>query len=97
MIKQLLKYGIEWPKEKAVAKVADHFFSGKTVVITGTLTQYKREELKEILQSLGAKVSGSVSAKTDFLICGENAGSKLKKAESLGVEVMDEDSLVKKL
>ena len=97
VIAALIKAGIQWPKLTKKKKVDDHFFSGKTVVLTGTLTVFKREELKEILQSLGAKVSGSVSAKTDYLICGENAGSKLKKAESLGVEVLDEQTLLKKL
>lgn len=68
----------------------NHVFSNKTVVLTGTLTLYTRAEAKEKLLALGAKVTGSVSAKTDYLIAGENAGSKLKKAEALGVEVMDE-------
>jgi len=68
----------------------DHIFSNKTVVLTGTLTLYKRSQAKEKLLALGAKVTGSVSAKTDYLIAGENAGSKLKKAKVLGVKVMDE-------
>jgi DNA ligase (NAD+) len=64
--------------------------SGKTFVITGTLPTMTRDEAAELLQSAGAKVSGSVSAKTDFLLAGEKAGSKLAKAEKLGVEVIDE-------
>ncbi len=67
--------------------------TGKTFVITGTLTNMTREEAKELLQSAGAKVSGSVSAKTDYLLAGEKAGSKLAKAEQLGVEVIDENKL----
>ena len=63
--------------------------SGKTFVITGTLSQ-KRESYQEILESLGAKVSSSVSKKTDFLLCGEEAGSKLTKAQELGVKILDE-------
>lgn len=63
--------------------------SGKTFVITGTLSQ-KRESYQEILESLGAKVSSSVSKKTDFLLCGEEAGSKLAKAQELGVKILDE-------
>lgn len=63
--------------------------SGKTFVITGTLSQ-KRESYQEILESCGAKVSSSVSKKTDFLLCGEEAGSKLAKAQELGVKILDE-------
>ena len=62
-------------------------------MITGTLADMTREEAKELLQSAGAKVSGSVSAKTDYLLAGEKAGSKLAKAEKLGVEVIDEKQL----
>ena len=67
---------------------------GKTVVLTGTLSSMTRDEAGERLEALGAKVSGSVSKKTDFLVAGEAAGSKLAKAESLGVEVWDEARLV---
>jgi DNA ligase (NAD+) len=72
-------------------------FDGKTIVITGTLEKYEREQLKEILENLGAKVSGSVSSKTDLLICGESAGSKLDKAKELGVRIMEEPELLKEL
>jgi len=72
----------------------DSPFSGKTIVLTGTLEHFERETLKEILESLGAKVSGSVSSKTDLLIAGEKAGSKLSKAQGLGVEVWDESALL---
>ena len=67
--------------------------AGKTFVITGTLSDMTRDEAKELLQSAGAKVSGSVSAKTDYLLAGEKTGSKLTKAEKLGVEVIDEARL----
>ncbi len=67
--------------------------AGKTIVITGTLSQFSRDTLTERLQELGAKVTGSVSKKTDFLIAGENAGSKHAKAESLGVPILTEDRL----
>lgn len=70
----------------------DSKLSGKTFVITGTLSK-AREEYKELLESLGAKVSGSISKKTDFLLCGENAGSKLTKAESLGIQILNEKEL----
>lgn len=72
-------------------------FAGKTVVLTGTLTRYERLELKELLERLGAKVSGSVSTKTNLVIAGESAGSKLDKAHELGVEVWDEARLLEAL
>ena len=77
-----------WYEEKEVKESA---FSGKTVVVTGTLTKYSRGEIKEKLESLGAKVSGSVSKKTDYVIAGEEAGSKLTKANELGIKVLSED------
>ncbi len=74
-------------------QASDSPFAGKTVVLTGTLEHFKRDALKGVLQDLGAKVSGSVSSKTDLVIAGASAGSKLAKAESLGVEVWDEARL----
>lgn len=76
---------------------ADGPFAGKTIVLTGTLESFQRNELKERLESMGAKVSGSVSKNTDLVIAGEKAGSKLAKAESLGVEVWDEKRLLDEL
>lgn len=76
---------------------SDSPLAGKTIVLTGTLDRYERNELKEILEGLGAKVTGSVSSKTDLVIAGESAGSKLDKAKSLGVEVWDEARLVEAL
>ena len=67
--------------------------AGKTIVITGTLQSWSRDRLTERLQELGAKVTGSVSRKTDYLIAGENAGSKFAKAESLGVPILTEERL----
>lgn len=70
---------------------------GKTVVLTGTLSHYTRTEAKEILENLGANVTNSVSSKTDLLIAGEQAGSKLVKAESLKIKIIDEATFVQKL
>jgi DNA ligase (NAD+) len=76
---------------------SDSPVSGKTVVLTGTLSRYQRDELKEKLETLGAKVTGSVSSKTDLVIAGEKAGSKLDRANELGIEVWDEARLIEAL
>lgn len=73
------------------------YFYGKTIVLTGTLTRYSRDEMTDILEGIGAKVSGSVSKNTDILIAGASAGSKLDKAEKLGVEIMDEETAINHL
>ncbi|MCZ7555883.1 MAG: NAD-dependent DNA ligase LigA [Bacteroidia bacterium] len=70
------------------------FFSGKTFVITGTLIGYTRDEAKALIEGFGGKVTGSVSAKTSFVLAGEAAGSKLDKARALGIRVIDEDEFV---
>ncbi|RAL21490.1 NAD-dependent DNA ligase LigA [Thermoflavimicrobium daqui] len=75
----------------------DSPFAGKTIVITGTLEQMSRKEASELLESFGAHVTGSVSKKTDILIAGEKAGSKLKKAQELGIQILDEASFLEKL
>ncbi|WP_426357846.1 NAD-dependent DNA ligase LigA [Pseudocolwellia sp. HL-MZ19] len=84
---------MSWPEIKTVSADEQPLLD-KTFVLTGTLSQMGRNEAKAALQSLGAKVSGSVSAKTDYLVAGEKAGSKLTKAQDLGVEVLTEDELV---
>lgn len=78
-------------------QIEDNIFNGKTVVLTGTLVTMKRDEAKNMLKSKGAKVSGSVSSKTDFVIAGESAGSKLKKAEELGIAILTEEEFKKLL
>jgi DNA ligase (NAD+) len=91
VIDKLLDAGITWPKVEKV-EAAQLPLAGKTVVLTGALSM-PRDEVKEKLQALGAKVAGSVSKKTDLVIAGEDAGSKLAKAQELGIEVMDEAGL----
>ena len=86
-LKDLIK-----PKAPEKKEIKESRFTGKTVVITGTLSR-PRDEFKELLESMGAKVTNSVSKKTDFLLYGENAGSKLEKAKKLGVELLKEEDL----
>lgn len=96
VINGLLDAGIHWPEiepEPSAPEIASPF-SGKTVVLTGTLYQGTRGDAKTKLEALGAKVTGSVSAKTDYLIAGEKAGSKLTKAENLGVKVLNEEQFM---
>ena len=75
--------------------MTDSVFSGKTIVLTGSLDNFSHHELARQLEALGAKISGSVSKKTDLLIAGECAGSKLEKARSLGIDVWNEEKLLK--
>lgn len=92
IVEELLALGVTptWQAPQA----ANHYFSGKTVVLTGTLTTMGRTEAKARLQAQGAKVAGSVSTKTDVVVAGEEAGSKLKKAQELGVTVLSEEEFV---
>ena len=89
MIGQLLAAGVRPDPEVAVA--TEGALAGKTVVLTGTLAKYSRESAKAEIERRGGRVSGSVSRKTDLVVAGEDAGSKLKKAQELGVRVVDED------
>jgi len=76
-------------------KIKDNRFEGKTFVLTGTLPSFTRKEAEEIIKSFGGKTSGSVSKKTDYVLAGEDAGSKLQKAKELGIEIIDEDKFRK--
>lgn len=87
----LLATGISWQETESELK--EQTLSGQTFVITGTLAEMSRDEAKLALQSLGAKVTGSVSKNTNYVVAGENPGSKVSKAESLGVEVLSEEQL----
>ncbi|AEX51071.1 DNA ligase [Rahnella aquatilis CIP 78.65 = ATCC 33071] len=89
---------IHWPQVQVIVpEEIDSPFAGKTVVLTGSLTILSRDEAKDRLTALGAKVSGSVSKKTDLVIAGEAAGSKLAKAQELGIEVIDEAEMIRLL
>ena len=93
VIQQLIEVGLSWaPVEKL--DTSEMPLEGKVVVITGTLSVMGRSDAKNKLQQLGAKVTGSVSKKTDYLLAGESAGSKLTKAQDLGVEIWDEAALI---
>lgn len=92
-IEELLNLGVNPSFEEQV--IVESSFNGKTVVVTGTLQNYSRGEIKSKLESLGAKVSGSVSKKTDYVIAGEEAGSKLTKAQDLGITVLSEEEFEK--
>nr|WP_086939845.1 NAD-dependent DNA ligase LigA [Thaumasiovibrio occultus] len=94
VIQRLLDEGLHWPAIADVSADTPQPLAGKTVVLTGTLSQLGRTEAKELLQALGAKVTGSVSKKTDVLVAGEAAGSKLAKAQDLGIEIWDEEKLL---
>jgi len=93
VIERLRRAGVHWPALQT-QPIGAQPLAGKTVVLTGTLIAFTRDEAKAKLQSLGAKVAGSVSKKTDFVVAGAEAGSKLTKAEELGVPVWDETQLV---
>ena len=93
VVNDLIAQGVHWETVET-KEVTENRFKGKTVVLSGTLTQMGRNEAKALLQDMGAKVSGSVSAKTDFVIAGDAAGSKLTKAQELGVTVLTEEEFL---
>ncbi|CAG2128210.1 NAD-dependent DNA ligase LigA [Cupriavidus plantarum] len=93
VIEDLLASGVT-PSESEPAARAPAPFAGKTFVLTGTLPTLSREAAKEMLEAAGAKVAGSVSKKTDYVVAGAEAGSKLEKAQALGVAVIDEDGML---
>lgn len=97
VIERLLEAGIELEVASVMAVSKTNFFADKRIVITGTLMDMSRDQAKERLLSVGAKVSSSISKKTDFLLAGANAGSKLEKAEKLGVTVLNEQAFLEKI
>lgn len=94
VIALLRERGVHWPKV-ARTQETKHPLAGKTIVITGTLSSMTREEAKERLQALGAKVAGSVSKKTDYVVVGENPGSKAAQAAELGLRCWTEEELLR--
>ncbi len=93
VIRRLQDYGVEWPETDPVPVAENAPLSGKKFVITGTLPSLTRDDAKDMIQSAGGKVTGSVSSKTDYLVAGEKAGSKLNKAEKLNISILDEAAL----
>ncbi len=96
LLDRLRAAGLTMAYEK-IQVTENEFFTGKTFVLTGTLSQMKRSEAKKAIEAAGGKVSGSVSKKTDYVIAGEDAGSKLTKAQELGVSILSESEFLAKL
>jgi DNA ligase (NAD+) len=96
VIAQLVDAGVHW-EEGAGSPISTSPISGKTFVLTGTLPNLTRDEARERIEALGGKVSGSVSKKTDYVVAGAEAGSKLVKAQELGVTILEETGLVELL
>ena len=93
VVEQLRAAGVHWPAIEGTASDAHRPLLGKTLVITGTLPTLGRDEAKDLIEAAGGKASGSVSKKTDWLVAGEEAGSKLDKARELGIAILDEAGL----
>ena len=92
-----LRANVTWPEGPPAPRAPQGVLAGKTIVLTGTLPTLAREQAKEMLEAAGAKVAGSVSKKTDYVVAGAEAGSKLAKAEELGIKILDEDGMRKLL
>ena len=94
MVRRLKEAGVNFESKRVVT---DTRFAGKTIVLTGALSRFTREEATEKIELFGGKASGSVSKKTSFVVAGENAGSKERKARELGIPVLTEDEFLEML
>ncbi|HEV3011568.1 MAG TPA: BRCT domain-containing protein, partial [Burkholderiales bacterium] len=94
VIEDLLKNGLRWPKAAPAPRPAARV---KSFVLTGTMSRMTREEARAAIEAKGHKVAGSVSKKTDFVVAGEDAGSKLERARTLGVRVLEEKEFIEML
>ena len=97
VVEQLRAAGVHWPEAKGAPRAPAGAFAGKIVVLTGTLSAMTREDAKERIERAGGRVSASVSRRTDFVVAGSEAGSKLDKARELGVAVLDEAQFTARL
>jgi len=97
LIKGLLEAGLRWEYRPARKRAGALPLEGKTFVLTGTLASLTREEAKERIEAAGGKVTGSVSKLTSYVVAGESPGSKLDKAQALGIPIIDENELLKML
>ena len=95
LIKRLLAVGVDMTEPKANPAIGNSALAGKTIVVTGTLVRFTRDEIKDLIEKLGGRASESVSKKTDYLVAGEKAGSKLDKATSIGIQILTEDDFAK--
>jgi DNA ligase (NAD+) len=94
VIDDLVDLGVRWPEASAPV-TRDGEFDGRTFVLTGRLASMSRDEAADIIRAMGGTVSGSVSKKTDFVVVGEDAGTKLRKATELGLRILDENEFLK--
>jgi DNA ligase (NAD+) len=97
VVEQLRAAGVTWPEGAGASRAASGPFAGKIVVLTGTLSAMGRDDAKERIEAAGGKVTGSVSKKTDYVVAGAEAGSKLDRATELGVKVLDEGEFLEML
>jgi DNA ligase (NAD+) len=93
IVEQLMARGVQWDEREGAAGSVTGLLAGKTLVLTGTLPTLTRDQAQALIEAAGGKVAGSVSRKTDAVVAGDEAGSKLEKARSLGVTVLDETGL----
>jgi DNA ligase (NAD+) len=93
VIARLIEAGVHWPETEGRVDASSGPLAGKTLVLTGTLPTLSRDEAKALIEAAGGKVSGSVSKKTDFVVAGEAAGSKLDRARELNLEIIGEEEL----